>query len=117
MTEGVDTGARLDSDVTQNAIRPDLHPFFKRDLPFEHATDIDTDITPTGQRATNVDARRIRQTHPFDHELLGLMPLPDALERGQLHFRINASDFPIMYRETVCTGTPACTAMPSRSVR
>ena len=34
------------------------------------------------------------------------MPLPDALERGQLHFRINASDFPIMYRGNRVHGHP-----------
>ena len=34
------------------------------------------------------------------------MPLPDALERGQLHFRINAGDFPIMLRGNRVHGQP-----------
>ena len=93
MGEGPDLGPLEHRAVGKHAVRPHAHPVGEHHVAGEDAADVDRHVQAALERAAHLEPRRIEQRHPGAQEPLGLAPLIEAFELGQLRLVVYAGHF------------------------
>ncbi len=91
-------GAGGDLHVFQHAMRADTDPVAQGYIPFEHAADVYFNISAASQFPAHINARRISERHAPLKQLVGALPLIQALELRKLRFAVDSQRFPLMLR-------------------
>ena len=89
-TMAVDACTPCHGDIAQVAVRPHIYPVTQRHPALDDHIDIDDHILAGLQLSTQIEALRIQQRHPGQHQRLGATPLVVPLQGRQLNPVVDA---------------------------